>query len=191
MTQPISLDRWQQAQAAERTLHKMGFNEGIGHYYWSYRNYFKYLDIRLDQQGKHIMEIGPADFPALMFCENYTGYIVEPMPSPFLEQICKHHRLPIYTNPIEQFDLPQVDEIWLLNVMQHVIDPELFVNKCKGAAKCIRFFEPINQPTCEHHPHTFDEKDFARWYGAETVKMYDEKLPGFFDDKCVYGIWIK
>lgn len=191
MSNPISIARWEQAQAAERTLHKMGFNEGIGHYYWSYRNYFKYLNIRLDQQGKSIMEIGPADFPALMFCENYAGHIVEPMPSQFLDQICKYHRLPIHTTPVEHAELPQVDEIWLLNVMQHVIDPDKFIDKCKDAAKCIRFFEPINQPTCEHHPHTFDESDFARWYGSEVLMVYDEKLPGFFDDKCIYGVWVK
>jgi len=191
MTQAITIERWNQAQAAERKLHKMGFNEGIGHYYWSYRNYFKYLNIRLDQQGKYIMEVGPADFPALMFCENYRGYLVEPMPSHYLEQISKWHRLPIYTMPIEQLELQSVDEIWLLNIMQHVIDPELFIDKCKQAASCIRFFEPINQPICEHHPHTFGIEDFERWYGTETINYYDEKLPGFFDDKCVYGVWVK
>lgn len=189
---PITLDRWHQAQQAERKLHKMGFNEGIGHYYWSYRNYFKYLDILPDQQGKMIIEIGPADFPAFMFCYNINGIIIEPMQSDYLAEIAKRIDIDVCTTPVEHANkLPKCDEIWLLNVMQHVIDPEVFVSKCKDAADVIRFFEPINQPTCEHHPHTFSDIDYINWYGIDVVKYYTDKLPGFFDDVCVYGVWAK
>lgn len=190
MTEPISIERWQQAQRAERSLHKMGFNEGIGHYFWSYRNYFRCLGIEQDQKGKSIIEIGPADVPALMFCYNYQGAIIEPMPSTFLHETARRLNISVLSRPVEQMvELPKANEIWLLNIMQHVIDPELFIIKCKQAAKCIRFFEPINQPTCEHHPHTFSADDLARWYGADTIKQYNDKLPGFFDDICVYGVW--
>lgn len=186
---PITIDRWKEAQLAERSLHKMGFNEGIGHYYWAYRNYFQYLGIELDQRGKFIIEVGPADVPALMFCECDNGVIIEPMQSGYLIEVCLRRGLRLVSDPVEILDLPTCSEIWLLNVLQHVIDPDLFVSKCKNAAETIRFFEPINQPVCTHHPHTFTKEDFERWYGE--VSMYTDRLPGFFDDDCVYGIWRK
>lgn len=183
----ITNERWQQAQIAERQQHKMGFNEGIGHYFWAYRNYFKYLGIERNQQYKYILEIGPADFPALMFCENFRGAIIEPMPSPFLSEICSRCNIALITRQVEIFHLPKSDEIWLFNIMQHVQNPDEFVNKCKESAETIRFFEPIDQPTCEYHPHTFSKDDYVKWYGG--VQNYTDRLPGFFDADCVYGIW--
>lgn len=189
---PITHERWQQAQQAERKLHKLGFNEGIGHYFWTYRNYFKYLGISPDQKGKTIIEIGPADFPALMFCYAFEGLVIEPMESEYLKHICERLGIGRSFMPVEESShLPECDEIWLFNVMQHVIDPAKFVDACKTATKCIRFFEPIDQYVCEHHPHTFSMQDFIAWYGFETVNIYDERLPGFFDDKCAYGTWYK
>lgn len=185
----ITWERWQEAQGAERSLHKMGFNEGIGHYYWTYRNYFRYLHINPEQHGKRIIEIGPADFPALMFCAAYTGTVVEPMPSEYLTEICSRCGIERITDTVETITLPKSDEVWLFNVMQHVKDPEIFIFSCKENTSVIRFFEPINQPICTHHPHTFTKEDFERWYGE--VSMYTDRLPGFFDADCVYGIWRK
>lgn len=187
MIQPISYERWQQAQKAERACHKLGFNEGIGHYYWAYRNIFNYLKIPLIND-RVVIEIGPADFPALMFCDTRESIVIEPMPSPFLKQICERCKIMLITTPVEDLCMPRAQEIWVFNVLQHVIDPEWFIKQCK-IIKTVRFFEPINQPACEYHPHSPIEEDFRRWFG-DCVRIYDDKLPNFFDDKCAYGTWI-
>lgn len=191
MISPITIERWQQAQKAERECHKMGFFEGLGHYAWVSWQYDKFVSI-LDRDIKHssVIEVGPADSPMLAYADASLAYVVEPMPSNHLEIICTERHIEIINQPFEEIRQMDVSEVWLLNVLQHVIDPERIIHRAKEMGKIIRFFEPINQPTCDHHPHTFTEEDFRRWFG-DCVKIYDDRLPYFFNDKCAYGVWIK
>lgn len=188
MIPAISKDRWLQAQAAERACHALSFNEGFTHYAKAYANIFRYLGMETNQHDKTIIELGPADFPALAYCQNYRGIVVEPMPCDHLSLICETRNIEILTAPVEEIDLPSVDEAWLFNLLQHVIDPELLISKCKEVAKAIRFFEPVDYGTCEYHPHTFSQQDFERWFGG-CVKRYTDRVDGFFDADCVYGTW--
>lgn len=184
----ITKERWLQAQEAERNCHQSDFSSGFQHYRIVYKHTFRYLGMSFDQNGKRILEVGPADFPALAYCHNYRGVIVEPMPSPHLSDICREREIEVLTNPVEEIDLPQVDEAWIFNVLQHVIDPDLLVEKCKEAASVVRYFEPVDYPTCEYHPHTFSEADFIRWFG-ETKRYTDRGVERFFDADCCYGNW--
>ena len=189
MSQAITKERWYEAQIAERACHTFNRQEGYDHYRASYQKVFAYLGMQTDQQGKSIIEIGPADFPALAYCSNYKGTIVEPMVSGHLNASCNDLRISLIARPFEEVNVPiKEDEAWLFNVMQHVIDPDLFIAKCKSAAKTIRFFEPVDYPTCAYHPHTFTQQDFERWF-PKSVKRYTDRLEGFFDSDCVYGTW--
>jgi hypothetical protein len=181
----ISKQEWKEAQEAEKGFHNYDMAEGLRLYGYSYSNHFKYLDIPEDLGGKTIIEIGCAGFPALYFRKNYKGVVVEPLEIETLETICKEKGIERIKSPVEEIDLPECDEIWLFNVMQHIIDPELFVTKCKAAAKLIRYFEPVDYPTCVYHPHTFSVDDFKRWFGEP--KIYEDFVPHFHDAKCVYG----
>lgn len=191
MIQPITKERWLSAQTAERACHGLEFTDGLGHYAQSYANVFRYLGMETDQHGKTIMEIGPADFPALAYCQNYTGIIVEPMPSDHLSLICGTRDIQIVTSPVEEIELPEVEECWIFNLLQHVIDPELLIAKCKEAAEVIRFFEPVDYPTCEYHPHTFSEADFVRWFGDSVKRYKGGSVAGFHGSDCAYGTWRK
>ena len=184
----VTREQWDQAQLAERKQHTEGYEQGTLHYKNSYDNYFQYLQIGYDHSGKIIIEIGCADFPALEHCTFKRGIAVEPMPSEILKMIAANKGIELITEPVEDIDLPACDEIWLLNVMQHIIDPEIFVSKCKKAADVIRFFEPINYPTCIYHPHSYTFEDYDRWFGA---KYYNDKRLGFHQAECAYGAWIK
>ena len=191
MVTRISRERWQQAQEAERVCHKFTRQEGERYYKNSYDKYFEYLGMNYDQQGKTIVEIGCADFPALQHCTNVAkGVLIEPMPSPILEEIVSERpELSIIQCAVEDMEeLPECDEIWLLNVMQHVIDPDLFVEKCKQTAKVIRFFEPIDWPVEIYHPHTFDFAWYDERFGA---KFYDGRDKGFHTANCAYGTWVR
>lgn len=181
--------RWQQAQLAERKLHTEPMNEAVKHYGESYHWNFHYLGIEPDQKGKTIVEIGPADVPALYFCDNVKGMVVEPMPSVTLDVLCKDKGIMRMSDPVEEIDIPPCDEIWFFNVMQHIINPDLFIEKCKAAANVIRFFEPIDCGICEHHPHSYTAQDFISYFGA--VKIYNDKRNNFHDGPCVYGVWRK
>lgn len=190
----ITDDRWDEAQKAERECHdrfltKAGVEGVRAHYSQTYASYFKWLGIKQNQKGKTIVEIGCADFPGLEWCDNVDGILIEPLPSPILKDLVKNRiDLELISQKVEDIDLPKCDEIWLLNVMQHVQDPDLFVEKCKAAAKVIRFFEPIDWPIEIYHPHTFDE-DWYRGHFGDCVKRYTGTDKEFHTAHCAYGIW--
>lgn len=185
MVKRITQDRWHEAQIAERICHKFDRKQGESHYKNTYNTYFKYLDIK--DSKNYIIEIGCADFPALQWVKFGKGVFIEPMPSDILKDIAKELNCDIIEKPVEKIDIPKCDEIWLLNVMQHVIDPDLFISKCKESTKIIRFFEPIDWPIEIYHPHTFT----FDWYKGHFphAKLYDGKHPNFHEAKCAYGIW--
>lgn len=201
----ISLERWKEAQAAERSIHDRDTQNNPEHYAWIYEQYFRYVGLGKNLEGLHIVEIGPADNPALAICSNYEkSIVVEPMPSAKLEEFLKSRGslILLINSPLEhiddlsidnmRFDMPYTKEVWLFNVMQHIIDPDVFVQKCKLLADRIRFFEPINYPTDVHHPHTYTIEDFNNWFGIEVTKFYQGgSLPYFHTADCAYGVWIK
>lgn len=186
----ITKQRWQEAQIAERQHHRLGRDEGRDHYRKTYEIYFDYLQMDFNHEGKTIIEIGCADFPALEHCTVKKGYLVEPMPSDHLKAlISERSDLELISAPVEEIDLPKADEIWLLNVMQHVINPDLFIAKCKEAAKVIRFFEPINWPIEIYHPHTFTFSDYRGWF--HNCDLYKGDKKEFHTAECAFGTWNK
>jgi len=78
MKNRISQERWVQAQKGEVTFHvHETLEKSYEHYGNAYSTYFKYLDINRNLNNKSVLEIGPARFAALLYCENYkTSYIV-------------------------------------------------------------------------------------------------------------------
>jgi hypothetical protein len=182
MIAAISQSRWQEAQAAELAVVQYERE----HSRRSYEHIFDYLGISFDQKGKSIVEIGCGAYPALAFCgePNNGMLIVEPL----YFQSLQDSGIPWARMAFEDMDLLPCDEVWIYNALQHVRDPELVIAKAKQSAPVIRFFEPVDYPTCVYHPHTFTQADFERWFNG-SVKRYTDRLPGFFDADCVYGTW--
>lgn len=191
MATKITKKRWQEAQTAERTMHTFEEAEGIAYYKKTYQHYFRFVQLGFDLGGLSVIEVGPADFPALRHCKNYNGVIVEPMPSELLKKFCDESGVWLIRKPIEEITtLPEATEVWLFNVMQHIIDPDGFIDKCKQMGQRIRFFEPINYPTCEYHPHTYTLDDFKGWFGECVQEYKGGSVPGFHEADCVYGVFI-
>jgi hypothetical protein len=182
MIKPITESRWREAQVAELTATSYDLKRSRE----SYGYVFNYLGMSFNQEGKTIAEIGCGPFPAVMFCENVRATVFEPLFSKpahcggniLWEQVAFEN----YEHNLT------ADEVWLFNVLQHVRDPEIIITRAKQYAPVIRFFEPVDYPTCIYHPHTFTEADFHRWFG-DAVRRYIDRLPGFFDADCCYGTW--
>ena len=152
----VTYERWQQAQILERKAHTYQKEKAINNYKQTYMQYFSYLDMQPDQQNNKILEIGCADIPALYFCHNYQGFIIEPMESPILNELCQEKHINLIQDMAETCKWPaDIDEIWLFNVLQHVMTPNIIVNRAKTDAKKIRFFEPINTAITTEHLHGF------------------------------------
>lgn len=183
----IELSRWQKAQEAERKFHNEDFETGKAHYAKSYKQYFLWLSINPDLKGMNVIEIGPADFPALGYCANIgaNSLIIEPMPSDFLRRF----NLPVSTDMAEDA-VYNADEVWLFNVLQHVRDPYAIVERAKKQAKVIRFFEPINYGIDDCHPWNLTMEMFRDWFG-DCVRHYkgNPQAEAFHTHECAYGIW--
>jgi hypothetical protein len=200
---PINSKRWEQAQIAEQEAHKNDPNNTAQHYAETYKKYFSYLGLGTNLDGLHIIEIGPAQHSALAICSNYgRSVVIEPMLTQQLLEFTRDNGIIYIDEPLENLEdeklqelrdaLPGTKEVWLFNVMQHIIDPDIFIAKCKIIADRIRFFEPINYPTSEHHPHSYTINDFISWFGADVVKMYNgTESGGFHQSACAYGVCIK
>jgi hypothetical protein len=184
MIEPVTQSRWQEAQAAELAV--VQYDEANS--YRATQHIFNYLGMEFDQWGKTIAEIGCGPYPASLFCEHVLPRLYEPLWFLELKQATKDPCVRWYREPFEDAPLIEVEECWLFNCLQHVRDPELVISKAKQTAPVIRFFEPVDYPTCVYHPHTFAQSDFERWFGSQ-VKRYTDRLPGFFDDDCCYGTW--
>ena len=187
----ISKERWLEAQEAEQRFHSnMTLDELRTMYNDSYRQYFEYLDIKYDQQHKHIIEVGCAEIPALYFCRNYKySVIIEPLPTLILEELTRDMNVSLIKRPAENTGLFNYDEVWLFNVLQHVIDPDKLIDKMKNAAKRIRFFEPVNTEIDDYHPHAFTYDDFTRWFGEFDIYEENKEAINFHTHECVYGIY--
>ena len=200
----ISYERWETAQRAERDIHDNDLRNTAQHYAETYKKYFKYVGLGTDLQGLHIMEVGPAYHPALAICSNWgMAIIVEPMSSPQLFETVRLFNISILDEPLEYYpgiinwrtaakehsDKPV--EIWIFNVMQHVIDPDKFIEVCKSLADRIRFFEPIDTPVEQHHPHSYTYQDYINYFGGVCKIYKGGSEQNFHTADCMYGVWTR
>jgi hypothetical protein len=193
MNTPITKERWVQAQENEKTHHNHSFRESAMHYENAYKHYFSYVGGSFDLQNRSILEIGPAKVPGLYFCKNYSrSYIIEPLKFEETEENFKDKPdITFIRDPAETCDFPNVDEIWLFNVLQHVIDPNLIIERCKKHSKIIRYFEPIDTSCDIAHPHTFNIEFFENHFGKNCTTRYiaPPDVSGFHQHTCAYGVY--
>ena len=143
--EPINKDRWVIAQEEEKLHHiHESTEDSLNKWKDIYDFYFRYLEINLDLNNKTILEIGPARVSALLYCNNYgPSFIVEPTKYDDTEHLYINKDITFIRDLYEDCESPIVDEIWLFNVLQHIQNPDLFIDKCKKSAKIIKFFDSL------------------------------------------------
>ena len=188
--------KWDMAQKHERTHHPHPFNPDFddhnSNFYRNfYKNYFIFTGLSHNLHNKSVIEVGPAKISGLCFCKNYgDAYLIEPL---IFEDTLVFYRgkgITIIHEPVETCDLPKVNMVWMFNLLQHVIDPHTVIEKLKGCAEEIYFFEPIDVPTDEKHIHSLGESFFIEAFGAAVKKYKGMSIPGFHRADCVYGKYI-
>jgi hypothetical protein len=186
----INKERWDIAQKEEKLHHTHeNLEEAIIKWKDIYDFYFRYLNIDFDLKNKTILEIGPARISALLYCDNYQhSFIVEPTEYEDTTKLYSEKPISFIREIYENCESPKVDEIWLFNVLQHVVDPDEFIEKCKKNTKVIKFFEPINTPIETHHPHSFTFDDYTKYFGVST-KLYNGSTEKYHTADCVYGVY--
>lgn len=67
------------------------------------------------------------------------------------------------------------DEVWIYNVLQHVVDPEACIATARAHAPLLRIFEWLDTSVCDGHPHTLTAAELNRWIGGTgTVEQINE-----------------
>lgn len=187
----VDKEKWLRGQLLEREWHDKNNKHGRLHYADTYAQYFHYVEID-DSDVSGIIEVGCADYPALSYCLNEGCYVIEPLPSDELKRICTKNDIVLIDKPAEEVEWPKARETWLFNVLQHVLDPDIIINKAKEATDVIRFFEPINLPVDQMHFHSFTMQYFYKHFG-DCVRYYPKnpKAVNFHKWENAYGAWKK
>lgn len=153
--------------------------------------YFHYMDLPShDLDGKSILDLGGGMQSYLLNCRNFTGVVVDPIlrhcPRWVLDRYLESNITTVEL-PIEEYQTStQFDEVWIYNVLQHVLDPEECVAKARMYGKLVRVFEPVNRPADSKHPHVLTKEWLDAMFDADgTVKMIDDNP--FYKGESYYG----
>lgn len=187
--------RWRRAQSLSSHCSFDSYAAGRSHYGKTYNKYFEYTSISaVDLGGISVIEIGCGHFPGITYCRNAGDVIlVDPLNSGFINESASesHCRSIIQIREsAESAEFRVVDEIWIFNVLSHVIDPTGLIEKCKRYAKTIRFFEPLNVKKDESNLNSFTLDFFRSHFGA-SVKYYpnNRNAVAFHQQECAYGVY--
>lgn len=192
----IDRERWKSAQNGEIHYHQEQFYIDINnnHYSYSWEVIFKILNIPyLNYENKTIIDVGSGPIGPLLHCTNLSNKstCIEPLIEkyhPIVKKRYIDHNLQVFGGPFEDYIFEEkVDEVWFFNILQHCIDPELCLIKAKENSQIIRIFEPIDLPTNNEHPHSFNEQWFKNILGDEVKIFQGGTIDRFHEANCVYG----
>jgi len=147
--------------------------------------YARYMGLDFTDQGgpgpeidlgeTSVLDVGGGPCSLLLKCRGGQRSVVDPCPFP----IWVADRYAVagvhwFHEPAEWF-LPgahRFDEIWIYNVLQHVVDPELVVRRSRERAATIRIFEWMNMAPHEGHPHELRRELLEKWLEEEGMTSY-------------------
>lgn len=188
----ISDERWKIAQEAEFKWHEPLNDKVLDDYKKAYARYLSYLGIDFDCREKRILEIGPGPIGCLNYCHNFKeAYVMEPLPFTQSFEMYAAKGIKVINQAAETAEWPDVDEVWMFNLLQHVQNPDAIIEKAK-TFPLVRFFEPINFPTSLEHPWAFNFDYFGQRFGACTcIYPGGPEGGGFHTSECAYGNYAK
>lgn len=143
----------------------------------------------IDLNGKVIVDIGGGPNSLLLKAINGKSIVVDPCDYPkWVEErywYCNVEYIKQTAEDVSESILNAADEVWIYNVLQHVKDPALIIEKCKKAKK-IRVFEWIDAETNEMHPHRLTEEKLNEWLGGKGKVEVFNGINGCYG-KAYYG----
>lgn len=130
-----------------------------------------------DLRGARVLDIGGGPVSMLLKAVNFTGVVVDPCPYP--EWISARYEaagITYFQVEGEYFGVPgRFDEVWIYNVLQHVIDPVAVIETARRYADVLRIFEWVGAETNDAHPHSPTASDLTEWIGKRgTLVRVDE-----------------
>lgn len=154
-----------------------------------------------DLAGKSVLDLGGG--PVSITLKTVRGgalTVVDPLPVPdwvkarYAEKgvLHKQHEAEDLCDSCEERD-HNWDEVWIYNVLQHVVDPERVIRVARHQGRLLRIFEWLETPAMPGHPHTLHADDLNDWIGGSggrvsgTVENVNENgAVGL----CYYGLFL-
>jgi hypothetical protein len=112
-----------------------------------------------DVQGRSVIDIGGGPVSILLKCSN-RGRAVVADPGVFPDWVLaryEHVGIEYWRTDGEDISGYTFDEAWIYNVLQHVRDPALVIERARELASTIRIFEWIDIDPYAGHPHLLTE----------------------------------
>lgn len=130
--------------------------------------------------GLSVVDFGGGPVSLLLKCKDFeTAWIVDPCSYPaWVEARYAAHGIVYRQQKAEDFRRQYghvFHECWIYNVLQHVEDPEAVIRSAQQAARIIRLFEWVEEPTSLGHPHELHVADLNNWLnGRGTTEQLQE-----------------
>jgi len=163
------------------------FDEDQKHYVYSKLMGIPQAGYSFDAGGKRILDIGGGPTSMLLKTLNLKeGLVVDPIKYPdWTKARYKIKNIKVKVDLGENVNETGWDEVWIYNCLQHAEDPELIIANAKKSAKILRFFEWIDVPAHEGHPHELTESNLNQWIGqtGKTILLRQQGCYG----KAYYG----
>lgn len=124
----------------------------------------------LNMQGKSVIDIGGGPVSMTLRCFNSRQLtVVDPCNwPPSVQRRYDRYGIKLIKMPAESLtpDIVGVaEEAWLINLLQHVQDPALVIERCKCMAKVIRIFDWLNiPPDGGAHPRMLTAEGILNWF---------------------------
>jgi thiol-disulfide isomerase/thioredoxin len=179
---PIGYPRWREAQAAERSYwypddpaeHDRRRAAERAQLTW----YAAMLGLdTLDRTTASVLELGagPQGLVSAPWCPPVRATAVEPLA--LSGEDADRYRVrgvPLVQCPAEEYRGEAADEVWMTNVLQHVLDPRAVLRVARQHARHrVRIFEWLHVPESVVHPHVITPEllwdAFGDWAVARHV----------------------
>ncbi len=127
-----------------------------------------------DIGGRSVADIGGGPVSILLKCFNYNwACVIDPCHYP--EWVAHRYdaaKIVLLRRTAEDIPKITVDEVWIYNVLQHVIDPKQVIESAKKCCDLIRIVEFIEVKTDDKHLHSLSANTLDRWLGGLGVVEY-------------------
>lgn len=123
-----------------------------------------------DMAGKSVLDIGGGPASLLLKCRNVKGVVADPLDFPsWVMDRYKDAGIEYKRCKGEDIDssMGMFDEVWIYNVLLHVDDPRLVIEKAKALGKVMRIFEWVNTVKNEMHPHVLSKEQLDQWLDTD------------------------
>ena len=129
-----------------------------------------------DLKGKSILDIGGGAYSLLLKCVNLGNcFVVDPLMKKYPSWVINRYMemdIVAFKGKGETLkNNPKIeilfDEIWIYNVLEHVVKPKKVIENALEFGKIVRIFEWLNTRSNIGHPHTLTKKELDKWLGGE------------------------